>query len=116
MAPTRNPRVRLLHIRDEIEGLSEALKGVTFEQYRESYTLRRVTERALQIISEAARTLPSELTAQHPNTPWNAINSIGNVLRHEYQRIDDRRLWEVVTIHLPQLQSVIARMLTELDE
>jgi len=52
MAATRNPRLRLLHIRDEIEGLSVALKGVTFEQYRESYTLRRVTERALQIISE----------------------------------------------------------------
>jgi hypothetical protein len=46
MAATRNPRLRLLHIRDEIEGLSAALKGATFEQYRESYTLRRVTERA----------------------------------------------------------------------
>jgi uncharacterized protein with HEPN domain len=52
MAATRNPRLRLLHIRDEIEGLSVALKDVTFEQYRESYRLRRVTERALQIISE----------------------------------------------------------------
>jgi hypothetical protein len=65
MAATRNPRNRLIHIRDEIEGLSAAVKGVTFEQYRDSYTLRRVTERALQIISEAARALPDELTARH---------------------------------------------------
>jgi len=115
MAATHNPRVRLLHIRDEIECLSTALKGATFEQYRESYTLRRVTERALQIISEAARTLPDELTARHPTTPWHAIIGIGNVLRHEYQRIDDRRLWEVVTVHLPQLHGVISRMLAEIE-
>jgi uncharacterized protein with HEPN domain len=69
MAATRNPRLRLLHIRDEIEGLSVALKGVTFERYRESYTLRRVTERALQIISEAARALPAELTDKHSRRP-----------------------------------------------
>src|SRR5262249_53996523 len=76
MAATRNPELRLIHIRDEIEGLSAALHGVTFEQYRESYTLRRVTERALQIISEAARTLPDELTARHSGTPWHAIVGI----------------------------------------
>lgn len=116
MAATRNPRLRLLHIRDEIEGLSVALQGVTFEQYRESYTLRRVTERALQIISEAARALPDELTEKHSNTPWHAIIGIGNVLRHEYQHLDDRRLWEVVTIHLPQLYGVVGRMLAELPE
>jgi uncharacterized protein with HEPN domain len=116
MAATRNPRLRLLHIRDEIEGLSVALKGVTFEQYRESYTLRRVTERALQIISEAARALPAELTDRHSSTPWHAIIGIGNVLRHEYQHLDDRRLWEVVTVHLPQLRDVVVSMLAELPE
>jgi uncharacterized protein with HEPN domain len=115
MAATRNLELRLIHIRDEIEGLSAALQGVTFEQYRESYTLRRVTERALQIISEAARTLPGELTGRHPSTPWHAIVGIGNILRHEYQYVDDRRLWEVVTVHLPQLHEVVVRMLAELQ-
>jgi uncharacterized protein with HEPN domain len=115
MAATRNPELRLIHIRDEIEGLSAALHGVTFDQYRESYTLRRVAERALQIISEAASTLPDELTAKHPGTPWHAIVGIGNILRHEYQYLDDRRLWEVVTVHLPQLHGVVVRMLAELE-
>jgi uncharacterized protein with HEPN domain len=116
MAATRKPRLRLLHIRDEIEGLSAAVKGVTFEQYRDSYTLRRVTERALQIISEAARALPDDITARYPSAPWRAIIGIGNVLRHEYQHLDDHRLWEVVTVHLAQLQGVVARMLADLDD
>src|SRR5262249_53688351 len=101
MAATQNPETRLFHIRDEIDGLEQAVQGVTFEQFQQSYTLRRVTERALQIISEAARALPPALTAKHPGAPWSAIIGIGNILRHEYQHIDDRRLWEIVTVHLP---------------
>ena len=113
MAASKRPRLRLLHIRDEIEEVSAALQGVTFAAYRESYMLRRTVERALQIISEAARALPPELQARYPEAPWSAIVSLGNVLRHEYQRLDDNRVWEIVTVHLPQLQPVILRMLEE---
>jgi uncharacterized protein with HEPN domain len=116
MAASRSPRLRLLNIRDEIDGVSAALAGVTFETYQGSYTFRRVTERALQIISEAARALPPDLTARHPGAPWSAIIGIGNILRHEYQHIDDRRLWEIVTVHLPQLRGVILQMLDELGD
>ncbi|MGV1014229.1 MAG: DUF86 domain-containing protein [Methyloceanibacter sp.] len=115
MAPTKSPKLRLLHIRDEIDGVRAALTGISFEAYCQSYTLRRATERALQIISEAAKTLPSELRDQAPEVPWNAIIGIGNVLRHDYQHLDDRRLWDVVTVHLPELRPAIVRMITELE-
>jgi len=115
MAASKNPRIRLLHIRDEIDGVASALQGVTFAQYQESFLLRRACERALQIISEAAKALPSELLITDEDAPWSAISGIGNVLRHEYQRIDDRRLWETLTVHLPRLGPVIARMLADLD-
>jgi hypothetical protein len=42
---------------------------------------------------------------------WNAPC----ILRHEYQRLDDKQLWEIATVHLPQLQPIVAQMLTELD-
>lgn len=61
MAASQNPRARLLHIRDEIEGVAITINGISFEQYRDSYILRRTMERAAQIISEAAKALPQEL-------------------------------------------------------
>jgi uncharacterized protein with HEPN domain len=115
MAATQSPRVRLPHIRDEIDGVTAALQGSTFESYRTSYALRRTAERAVQIISEAARVLPADLTAKHSAAPWSAIIGIGNVLRHEYQSIDDRRMWDIVTVHLPPLRGVVVQMLAELD-
>jgi uncharacterized protein with HEPN domain len=116
MAASKNPQLRLLHIRDEVDGVATALFGVSFEQYLESYTLRRAAERAVQIISEAAKALPSESLDRYPDAPWSAIIGIGNVLRHEYQRIDDKRLWDILTVHLPRLRPVILRMIAELEQ
>jgi uncharacterized protein with HEPN domain len=115
MAASGNPRARLLHIRDEIEGVAAAVKGLSFEHYRTSYVHRRTVERAAQIISEAARALPRDLLARHGEVPWTSIIGIGNILRHEYQRLDDAQLWEIATVHLPALEPVIERMLAEFD-
>jgi len=116
MNASRNPKIRLLHIRDEIEAVLSAIGGADFETYRGNYALRRASERAVQIISEAAKALPPELTDRYPDVPWSAIVGIGNVLRHEYQHIDDRRLWQVVTIHLIPLRNAVVSMLAEWDE
>ncbi len=35
-------------------------------------------------------------------------------LRHEYQRMDDKQLCEIATVHLPQLQPIVAQMLADL--
>jgi uncharacterized protein with HEPN domain len=116
MAASKSPRARLLHIRDEIEGVAVAIRGISFQQYRNSYVHRRAVERAVQIVSEAARALPRDLLAKYDGVPWTSIAGIGNVLRHEYQGLDDQRIWEIATIHLPALQPVIQRRITELGD
>jgi uncharacterized protein with HEPN domain len=49
----------------------------------------------VQIISEAARALPPDFLAKYSAAPWSAIIGIGNILRHEYQRLDDKQLPEI---------------------
>ena len=115
MAASKTPRARLLHIRDEIEGVAAIIKGLTFEKYSTSYIHRRAVERATQIISEAAEAPPRDYLVQYSEAPWTSIVGIGNVLRHEYQRLDDRLLWEIATIHLPALEPVVQRMIADLE-
>jgi uncharacterized protein with HEPN domain len=114
MAASKSPRARLLHIRDEIAGVATIIRGLSFVDYEGSYMHRRAVERAVQIISEAAKALPSDFLAKYPTAPWTSIIGIGNILRHEYQRLDDKQLWEIATVHLPRLQPIVAQMLTEL--
>jgi uncharacterized protein with HEPN domain len=116
MAGSKSPRARLLHIRDEIDGVAMIVRDLSFEQYQRSYMHRRAVERAVQIVSEAAKALPSDYLARYPDAPWTSIVGIGNILRHEYQRLDDKQLWEIATVHLPNLQPIVAQMLKELGE
>jgi uncharacterized protein with HEPN domain len=115
MAASKSPRARLLHIRDEIEGVAVIVRGLSFAQYEGSYIHRRAVERAVQIVSEATKALPLDFLAKYPTAPWTSIVGIGNILRHEYQHLDDKQLWEIATVHLPQLQPIVTQMLTELD-
>jgi len=116
MAATKSPLMRLGHIRDEIDNLLPLFVGVDYPTFASSYTLLRTTERAILIIAEAAKALPAELTARYPEIEWHAIRGIGNILRHEYERVETAVLWRVVTENLPELAPVIERMIRDLEK
>jgi uncharacterized protein with HEPN domain len=77
--------------------------------------MQRAVERRLEIISEASRHLPADLTALVPEIPWRQIAAIGNLLRHEYQRTDLNATWNIVAEHLPPLAVAIDRLITEVE-
>jgi uncharacterized protein with HEPN domain len=116
MASAKSPRVRLQHIIEQIDGITASTQGLTFDQVAETFLYARAVERAVQIISEAAKELPEELREKYPDVHWRPIIGIGNLLRHEYYRINPRDLWEIVMTHLPALRPTIARMLAELKD
>jgi uncharacterized protein with HEPN domain len=115
MAASKNPLGRLGHIRDEIEGITVALRGADHDAFVENYLLRRAAERALLIISEAAKALPTELTDRYPEIDWRGVRGLGDVLRHDYERVDADTLWEILAEKLPELAPVIARMIDNLE-
>jgi uncharacterized protein with HEPN domain len=114
MAATRNPLFRLHHIRDEINDITAALQGIDQASFKENYILLRAAERALLIISEAAKALPEDVLRRHPEIDWLGILRLGNVLRHEYHMVDPDTLWEILTSKLPELAPVVAELIREL--
>ena len=65
-----------------------------------------IVERAIEIVSEASRHIPLEIQERHPNLPWRQIRNIGNILRHEYQRVDQTLIWKTAVYRLPELAAV----------
>jgi uncharacterized protein with HEPN domain len=59
---------------------------------------------------------PPELQARQPNIPCAQIMGIGNVLRHEYHRVSDTLIWNVVQDYLPPLRAAIAAIEAELEK
>jgi uncharacterized protein with HEPN domain len=112
----RPVQVRLHDILTAIDEAAEILDDADFGTYQKSIASRRGIEHCVEIISEAARFLPGELTARHPHIPWQQIRAIGNRLRHEYQRVDDLVMWRTATQSLPELRVAILDLIAEVEE
>ncbi len=98
----------VLHdILQAIERIEEVTHGRTLAEFEKSWQLRWLVQRAIEIISEASRAIPAELTDTEPTIPWASVRGIGNVMRHDYDSLSDPIIWRVVTDELPKLKRAI---------
>jgi uncharacterized protein with HEPN domain len=108
------PKDPTIAIRDclvEIAVLHEIEARMTIETFRTDVITRRAAAYAIQTISEAVRQLPQEWLDDFPLQPWPQIRSIGNRIRHEYFRLDDAMLWNIITNEAHALKAVMESML-----
>jgi uncharacterized protein with HEPN domain len=68
------------------------------------------------VIGESVKQLPDDLRQQHPNIPWKSIAGLRDMLAHEYFRVDDRILWDVVQNHLQPLEIAAKSLLEHLED
>jgi uncharacterized protein with HEPN domain len=94
-------------ILDAIAGIEGAVAGKTFEDFEAEWLLRRAIERAIEIISEASRRIPPEIKMTQPEIPWRDVETIGNILRHEYHTVSSPIIWSVVQTDLPVLKKAV---------
>jgi len=112
----RSFRIRLSDIREEIAGIRGLTKDSDAEFFAANWAMKRAVQHALLIIAEAAKHIPDDLKDMHPEVPWQKIHGLGNMLRHEYRRIDPDILWSVVTDYLGDLDSAAAALLEQPPE
>ena len=104
---TRSPLLRIHDMLESIRGIEKALAGKTIRDYERSWLLRSAVERGIEVISEARRHLGRELKAKHKDVRWKDIAGIGNILRHDYQRVDASIIWKAVEDDLPPLKEAL---------
>lgn len=112
---TKGIIARIRDMLEAIEELQHATAGKTFEDFERDWLLRKAAERGIEIISEASRHLPDELKTRHPYPRWRHVAGIGNVLRHEYHRVEDRIVWSVIRDELPCLRRHLEAMRSEVE-
>jgi uncharacterized protein with HEPN domain len=112
----RSVRIRVHDILEAIDGAKEILDGRDFADYQKSFPARKGVERCVEIISEASRHIPSDLTDKYPAIQWHSIKAIGNFLRHEYGKVDDLVIWRIAAQALPELRPVIVEIIASLGD
>lgn len=116
MAGTRSIRARVRDILDEVCLLEEIARETDEIRFVKDVRLRHTAERAVEIISEASRHVPSDFKTRTSSIPWSTIASVGNVLRHEYYRVEPKILWDILTKRLAPLRQALEQLDRELAQ
>ena len=105
--PFRDNQRHLRDILKSIDHIEEFLGDMTFENYRKDIKTQSAVERQMQIITEAAVRLGEDAEVLCPGFDWKGYRGMGNILRHEYHRVDDKIVWDTAKIELPPLKSAV---------
>lgn len=111
----RTPLGRLDDMLDAINSIENFMMASTLESFISDRKSKLAVERCLEIVSEASRHIPPDLTARYPQISWTDVRAIGNRIRHEYDRIDDVIIWKTATISVSELKPVIQAMIANLE-
>jgi uncharacterized protein with HEPN domain len=114
MAAPRDPRIVLEQMLEAIVDIEQITVGRSFE----AYAADRLTRRGRALHRDRLRSLspPATRSERPPSTiPWPKIAGIGNVLRHDYDVVNDATIWHAATVDLLPLKAAVAALLREVD-
>ncbi len=87
-----------------------AIVGKNREAYDRDEILRMALTHFIQVIGEAARKVSPEYQKAHPQIPWHEIVGMRHRIVHDYMRVDEDLVWEVVSHDLPALVAALEKI------
>jgi uncharacterized protein with HEPN domain len=107
MPPTVEDRLR--DILESITKIEKIIHNQNLDQFSSDETRRMATERFLEIVCEASRSVPDNVKREGQGIDWQKMIDFGNRLRHAYHATDVNIVWDIVQNYLPPLKSFVER-------
>jgi uncharacterized protein with HEPN domain len=71
--------------------------------------------RALEIIGEAAKSIPNSMRKKYTSVPWKDITGMRDKLIHQYFGVNLELIWKTVREDLAPLKETITQMAQDVD-
>ena len=106
-------RIRLNHIAEAADNIARYTDGKTFEDLQSNDMMCYAIVYNILSIGEAAYHLTKAFQKEHPDTPWEVIMRMRNILAHDYYKLKLQTIWEVACHDLPTLRKQVEHYLNE---
>ncbi len=107
----RDYRVYLDDILESVGKIKDYTAGYTRQRFAEDSKTVDAVIRNLMVIGEAAKHVPQEVRARHPEAHWREMIGLRNIVIHEYFGINLDVIWNVIKTDLPALEIHVREIL-----
>src|SRR3990172_10586397 len=109
----RDYKLFLKDIYQAVIAIEKFVGDMPFEDFiKDDKTVSAVIKK-FEIIGEAAKNLPPEITRKYSNVKWKDMAGFRDLLVHAYFGTELRLIWETIKINLPKLKESIKDILEE---
>lgn len=112
----RDLRLFVHDMKESIEAIVSYIDGMSYETFIHDRKTYSAVIREFEIIGEAAKHLPEELTNSYPHIEWRDLKNFRNLLIHEYFGVDHRIVWNTAKHDLSKLKMTVENILIELTK
>jgi uncharacterized protein with HEPN domain len=108
---SKDPVIFLTHIIESINLIEDFSKNLTLKELENSKLKQYAIIRAIEVIGEAAKNLPSEFIIKYPEVKWKDMVGTRDRVIHQYFDIDKAIVWDIMRKDIPilkkQIESII---------
>jgi uncharacterized protein with HEPN domain len=104
------------YVEDILDAMDKAellIVDTTFEQFEADFRINFAVVRALEIIGEATKRLPTMFREQYPDIPWKDMAGMRDRIVHGYDVINLRIVWDTVKHRIPIIKPQILQVLED---
>lgn len=112
----RDQRITLRQIIEYVQHAQALCAEKTAAQIESSWRDALAFERTMEVLGEAVKRLPEELTRRYPQVPWRLVAGMRDKISHGYDTVDYQVLWDAARNDLPALSATAEIMLREIEE
>ncbi len=96
-----------------MEQIQVYVEGLEYGQFIADQRTADAVVRNLEIIGEAVKRLPPDITRARADVDWSRIAGLRDILIHAYFKVDLEMVWDIVANKLPTLHAAVSEMLGE---
>jgi uncharacterized protein with HEPN domain len=103
-------------VEDILDAMDKAeilVDGFSYSEFETDFRTNYAVVRALEIIGEAAKRLPTSLREQYPKIPWRGMAGMRDRIIHGYDTVDLQIVWDVVKKDIPEIKPQIQQILAD---
>ena len=103
---------QLGRLRDILEAarlICAYVKDTTETDFRANKQKQDAVIRRIEIIGEAAAHLTDATRQAMPELPFRKMRGMRNIVAHDYANVDLKIVWEVATVHVPEISAVLEK-------